>query len=328
MVKIKSAANNSWQLRAELKKSIRSFFGNRNYLEVDTPILVKTPGTEVHLEYFATEWLDHQNKPHPYYLRSSPELHLKKILASGEPRIFEFAKSFRNHGELSDWHQPEFTMLEWYETGISYSDFMTQTEDLLRFSAREMQSLFGIDLIPLKLPAKFDRITVAQAFKEFAGVDLQDGDQELASKAKANGILSVTSSDDFETAFFKTLLERIEPQLKKLDAVFLYNYPGSMAALAKVERGWAHRFECYVGGVELCNAFEELLGEKENRDRITASNRQRQILGKQAIPEDDSFYEALALGLPACCGNALGFDRWLTLLTGNAQISIHNPFAL
>lgn len=304
----------AWRLRHQLQRMVQSFFDQRDYLSLDTPILVPMPGTEVYLNYFATQWIDHTQTKHPLYLRSSPELHLKRALAAGVPRVYHLGRCFRNEGEIGRWHHPEFTMLEWYETGISYADFMTQTEEFLRYTAQELAKVAPI---ALQLPARIPRITVAEAFQKFAGLTLVDEDPGLTAEARRRNFPSIQADDDFETTFFKILLDYVEPGLKTMGTVFLYDYPASQAALAKVEAGVARRFELYVGGVELCNAFQELTGGAANRTRIETARQKRHLLGKTVPPIDEEFMTSMQQGLPECCGNALGFDRWLSLLTGH-----------
>jgi lysyl-tRNA synthetase class 2 len=317
-----------WRLRAALKEAIRSFFAARGYLELDTPIAVPLPGTEVHLRYFATAWLDHQGVQHPLWLRSSPELHLKQAVARGAPRVFQLAPCFRNGGERADWHHPEFTMLEWYETGIAFEAYIDQTEALLRETLARLQPLVRTTLgrEPLALPARVERIPVAEAFLRFAGLELVDLDPDLARRAVAAGVLSVRPDDDFETAYFKVQLDRIEPALAALGAAVLVDYPPSQAALALVRGGVAKRFEFYVNGVELCNGFEELLGRDENEVRIKDNLARRRTLGYEVPSEDPAFYAALDQGLPPCCGNALGFDRWLALVSSEISLDRVIPF--
>ncbi|NRA45643.1 MAG: hypothetical protein HRU09_11865 [Oligoflexales bacterium] len=316
----------TWALRSALKQSIRQHFEKNKYLEVDTPIGVLCPGTEVHLDYFETNWLDYRGKSHALSLRSSPELHMKQVLSHGLPRIFQFAPCFRNGGELSEWHNPEFIMLEWYEVGISFEGFIDETERLLRSSHATLSDRFGEEVIQLKFPEKLQYFTLASAFEEFAGIKLIDGDVDLAAKARQAGLHSPAKNDDFETAFFKVLIERIEPELARFPAVVLYDYPPSQAALARVEGGYAKRFEFYFHGVELCNGFFELLGSDDNRQRIRESNAQRAELGKPVPNEDEAFYAALDHGIPPCCGNALGFERWLAVLLGARSLDQVMPF--
>lgn len=313
----------SYRARSLIRQSIRQYFHKLDYLELDTPCLVPCPGTEVHLDYFESHWVDFQNKKHQLFLRSSPELHMKQALSQGLERCFTVGPCFRNGGEYSQWHHPEFTMLEWYQTGISYEDFMTQTEGLIRF-CHEQMSLQGFTCA--QLPKKFHRISVFEAFQQYAKIELVDEDQDLARKGIAQGFVSLRENDDFETAFFKILLDVIEPKLTEYEAIFLYDYPASQAALAKVSEGRAKRFELYLHGVELCNAFAELTDPDRNKDRFEQAQIKRAELNKQKIQDDPAFYKALAEGLPPCCGNALGVDRLLALLLGLNGIQELIPF--
>ena len=145
-------------------------------------------------------------------------------------------------------------------------------------------------------------------------------DPDLGKKCYKNNLGSIKEEDDFDTAFFKALIEVIEPQFKKERGVILYDYPASQAALAKVEGQVAKRFEFYLDGIELCNAFYELTDLKENRKRVEESNRLRKSLGKEITLEDQEFYSSLEKGIPICCGNALGFDRWLALLSKKTSL--------
>ena len=307
-----------WQDRARLFRAVRSFFQEDDYIEVDTPILVTAPGCEVHLDYFATQWVDFRGADHQRFLRSSPELHMKQVLASGEPRIFQLAKSFRNRGERSHWHHPEFTMLEWYTVGQTFEQMIEQTLQLVTAAAEVFgQKLHGDSCL---------RVTVAEAFQEFAGISLQDGDPHLASKGLAAGAHSCGEDDDFETAFFKILLEKIEPQLQRAELAIVTDYPASQAALAKIEGGVAKRFELYWRGVELCNGFDELLDGEANRQRFADVIKRRQQLEMTQHQVDLEFLQAVGSGLPACCGNALGLDRLLALVRGHTSLQDSVPF--
>lgn len=305
--------------RQTLTNHIHSFFQSRSYLSIETPIAVIAPGTEVHLDYFATTWEDHRHNLHPLYLRSSPELHLKQAMALGIDRVYHLGKCFRNKGEISEWHHPEFTMLEYYESGIAFESFMTLTEDLIASSAK----LFPSSAL---LPKSFPKISMYEAFESWAKIPLIDGDPDLAQKAVKQGFVSVRADDDFETTYFKILIDAIEPRLEKEEAIFVYDYPPSQAALANVKDGRAQRFELYLKGVELCNAFDELIDPAENRRRLVASNKQRAALGKPILPEDEDFLSALTKGLKPSCGNALGFDRLLAILLGLKGIAPLIPF--
>ena len=314
-------------LRQKLKEAVRSFFSSRAYQEVETPTLVVCPGTEVHLQYFQTAWVDHQQKSHELFLRSSPELHMKQLLAEGMHRIFQIAPCFRNSGEKSLWHHPEFNMIEWYETGIDYHAFIKLTADLIQYCGKAMKPILEIcGISPASLPTTFEKITITEAFKKFAHIDLIDSDPNLAQKAVTAGVFSVNEHDDFETAFFKILIEKIEPILATKAGTVLYDYPPSQAALAAVEQGVARRFEFYVGRTELSNGFKELLGEDDNRKRIAHAMSERQKHGYSVPSQDEDFYQAMSKKIPECCGNALGFDRLLALICGFEEITTIIPF--
>ncbi len=301
-----------WRERAHLKAAIQKFFASHNYIEIDSPIMVNVPGTEAHLHYFSSDW-DFHAQHQTRYLRSSPELSLKEILSPELPRIYEIARCFRNGMELGDWHNPEFTMLEYYQTGISFSDFIRLTQDFFEETSYRLSKV-GVRFDYKKLKKQWRLLTVAEAFKEFAGILLVDGDMNLAAKARSLNYISVNESDDFETAYFKILIDKVEPELKKLGAVVLYDFPPSQAALARVENGWAKRFEVYIHGVELCNAFEELTGYPENLQRLRATEAFRKKMSKPSPLATDDDVRRWSAKLPPSCGNAIGFDRWLAIL--------------
>ena len=316
---------NLWTERSRLKAVTRDFFSRDDYIEIDTPIAVVCPGTEVHLRYFETQWQDFRGNSHKMYLRSSPELHMKQALAHGCPKIFQIAPCFRNGGERSEWHQPEFTMLEWYEMALTYHGLIQQTELFLRHSASEMMKITGMPASAI-IPEKFERWSVYDAFKEFAGIQLRDQDPDLAGKCIEHGLISMRPQDDFETAYFKTLIERVEPEIAKRRGVVLMDYPPSQAALARVENGRACRFEFYVGRVEICNGFFELTGGDLNRQRVEEAMLQRTTSGLDRIPDDQDFFNAMDHLTTPFAGNALGFDRWLALLCGHKNLDAAIPF--
>ena len=304
------------RFRHAVYRLIRDFFGDHAYQEVETPIMVTCPGAEVYLRYFASDYLDCRGQWQRRWLRSSPELHMKQLLAQGLAKIFQIGKCFRNGGELSDWHHPEFTLLEYYATEITFDDFIDFTVNFLQ----EIFACYGTN--PL---SKATKISVNEAFREFADVELIDGDTE--SIRKGVGCLSLTDDDDFDTAFAKIIIEVIEPRLAKLGTVVLYDYPSSQAGLAQIKDGVAKRFEIYIHGLELSNAFLECTDHGQNRARFSDIADRRQNNGLSSLPIDHHFFSALARGLPPCCGNALGVDRLLALLRGAKQIRTTVPFA-
>lgn len=313
-----------FQVRSFFLESVRVFFKDRNFLEVSTPILVKSPGTEANLNYFESSWTSINGSQQKKYLRSSPEIHLKKLLSEGLEFIYEISHCFRNKGEFGPWHHPEFTLLEWYHSNISYEDFMEETLQLIRYLQVNLSIKFPEFLVfPLD---KITKLSVFEAFEIYSGISLVDQDRLLAKKGIEKGIISIRPDDDFETAFFKIMLEKIEPEFKKLGCVFLYDYPESQAALAKVFKGVAKRFELYLNGIEICNAFEELTSVEENKNRILDSNKKRREQKQPEIPIDQTFLQALEKGMAPCCGNALGIERLLAVLLGLNSLEPLIPF--
>jgi len=316
--------NSVWKWRSVFREALSCFFSRHRYIEIETPILVCCPGMEEHLEYFETEWVNHDKQKSTYFLRSSPELHMKQALAlDGLSKIYQFSKSFRNGGEFGPWHHPEFLLLEWYETEISYEAFRDQTVDLILYV---QQFLFDNKIIKSKIYKNFIFLTVEEAFEKFAGIKLIDQDPELVKKARHAGNHSVQDGDDFSTAFFKIMLDQIEPRLAKLHAVMLYDYPPSQACLAKIKNHWACRFEVYLSGIEISNGFLELTDFLENKSRFQSTLIARKKAGKTIYHEDHAFYRSLQKGLPPCCGNALGFDRTLASLLGHKDLRQVVPF--
>jgi len=266
--------------RAELMNAVRRFFDARDYLEVETPVMVPSPGLDLHLEAFQVAGVTP-----PAFLTTSPEYQMKRLVAAGMPRIYQLSRAFRA-GEQGRWHNREFTMLEWYRVEASATELMDETETLVRSM--------------LELEEPFDRFTVAEAFATFAdsadALDLADTDPD---------------------AFFRTLVDRVEPALAtRPGGVFLYDYPISQASLARAKPSdprVCERFELYVRGVELCNGFGELTDAAEHRRRFESAQRQRAAAGLPVYPIDQRFLEALDEGLPHCAGNALGVDRLVAL---------------
>jgi lysyl-tRNA synthetase class 2 len=309
--------------RAILKKGIRQFFDTRGYLEVETPIAVITPGAEEYLRYFATQWWDSKDQATNLWLRSSPELHMKQLLAENHKKIYQIAPCFRNRGERADWHHPEFSMLEWYEQDLDFNPFIEQTGDFLKFTHQWLQSC-RVD-VNLKIPDKIPKFSVAELFSHL-GIDLIDLDPDLPKKAELAGVKSITKIDTFVSSYFKVFLEKIEPLLAKETIAAVYDYPASQAALAQVHNGLAKRVEFYVQGIELSNGFKECLDFQENLKRFNNINLVRSH-ERFEIPEiDPNFLEALKDDIPPSCGNALGIDRWLALLLGHTSLDQVIPF--
>jgi lysyl-tRNA synthetase class 2 len=313
--------------RSRVIAAIRGFFAERGFVEVDTPALQVSPGLEPHLMAFATGLDEPGQGPRPRYLHTSPEFAMKKLLVAGVPRLFQLAHCFRN-GERSATHHPEFTMLEWYRAGAGYRDLMADCEALLRAAAGGGSFAWqGRSADPA---APWQHLTVAEAFAQFCRIDLlaTAPDPEapspdlLAAAARPLGV-APHAGDNWEDLFFRIFLEHIEPHLGVSAPTILYDYPISMAALARAkpdDARLAERFELYVCGLELANAFGELTDAAAQRRRFLADQEKKRARYGIAYPIDEDFLTALSHGMPESAGIALGVDRLVMLASGAATI--------
>ena len=306
----------SIRTRAFVLKKIREFFDQRDFLEVTTPCLVTAPDPAVHLDSFETRVTLPGGERRKLYLSTSPEHHMKRLVAMGMERIYQLAPFFRD-GEITDLHNPEFLGLEWYETGTSVEECMQRTEQL-------------VSHVHPELKAPFQRLTVADALRELGGVAVA-GDFSDLREAVANAGIATDPSDSFDDLVNRVLIERVEPELPGLGPVFVCDYPAPMAALARLrpERpAVAERFELFAGGLELCNGYGELTDAREQRERFLAQLEERRRMKKAVFPLDRAFLSALEAGLPACSGCALGVDRLVMLVCGKQKLDEVMPFPL
>ena len=289
--------------RNRLTAATRAHVSAHGYTEVETPALVPSPGAEVHLAAFETEFRPHlgAGEHRRLFLRTSPELAIKRLLAGGVGPVFELARVWRN-GEISDRHAPEFTMLEWYRPGLDMAGLMDEAEFFLRAVWPACPAL--------------PRLRIADAFAAL-GVDI------LASEGDVTGLQNTggPADESWEDAFFRILTGRIEPGFTG----FLTHFPTPQAALARrdpADPRAALRFELFVDGLELANAFEELTDPTEQRARLTHDMAERMRLhgAHAAWPVDEDFLAALEHGMPAASGIALGFDRLAMLVSGARRI--------
>lgn len=328
------------QLRARNKiaGAIRSYFELHQFDEVETPALQVSPGMEPHLTAFATD-LQEPFQAGPgrrLYLHTSPEFAMKKLLVAGLPRIFQFARTWRN-AERSATHHPEFTMLEWYRADVGWREVAADCEAVVRTAfVSATKAGFGADQIMRFGDVKCDPekpwtyVSVADAFERYCGIDLMatmndpmipDG-KALAAEAVRIGVRTA-EDDDWEAAFFRVLLDRIEPNLGIGSPTVLFDWPLSMAALARqspVDARVAERFEVFLCGVEIANGFGELTDAAVQRQRFEADAARKQRLYGHSYPLDEDFLTALAHGMPESAGIALGFDRLVMLCTGAETI--------
>jgi lysyl-tRNA synthetase class 2 len=287
--------------RARVLAEIRAFFADEAFVEVQTPVRVRAPGVDAHVEAV---------KSGGRYLVTSPELALKRLLVGGMPRIFELARVLRAD-ERGPLHEPEFTLLEWYRAFAGFEAVLADTERLV---ARVARSVRGRPELVLpdgrKLDARppFLRLSVRDAFRRYAKIE---DASELALRD--------------ESRYFELLVSRVEPELAQLERpVFLLDYPLSQAALARPspsDPSVAERFELYAGGVELSNGYGELTDPLEQARRFRAERKTRRAAGRPTYPSDERFLAALREGMPPAGGNALGVDRLVMLVTGAASIA-------
>ncbi|MGB8608908.1 EF-P lysine aminoacylase EpmA [Bradyrhizobium sp.] len=313
--------------RIAITRTIRAWFDEQGFAEVETGILQVSPGNEVHLHAPRTELTGADGERATRFLRTSPEFACKKLLAAGEAKIFEFARVFRDR-ERGDLHLPEFTMLEWYRADATYDAVMAdcivviahaaQATGIGRFSFRDRIA------DPFAEP---ELLTVAAAFERFADIDLlasvADGKGDRAGlAAAAKQRVRIADDDTWSDIFSKVLVEHIEPNLGQGRLTVLFEYPVPEAALARVKRSdprVAERFEIYACGVELANGFGELTDAREQRLRFTQAMDEKQRRYGERYPLDEDFIDAVD-AMPEASGVALGFDRLVMLASGALRI--------
>jgi len=316
--------------RGRIKSALRGWFEAQGFTEVECGALCVSPGNEAHLHAFATEALTTGGKACTLYLHTSPEFAAKKLLAAGETRIFDFARVFRNR-ERGALHAPEFTMLEWYRAHQPYDVAIRDTLAILRLAA----DITGIEKFSFRgracdPRAEAERLSVAEAFARYAGIDLfatlsragvgdRDGLAALAPKAG----IEAAKDDSWSNIFSKLLVAKVEPHLGNGRPTILYEYPRCEAALARASEAdprLAERFELYAAGVELANGFGELIDPFEQRRRFELEMKEKDRVYGERYPLDEEFLAALAR-MPPSSGVALGFDRLVMLATGARSLN-------
>lgn len=322
------------RVRTNVVKAIRRFFDECGFLEVQTPRLVGLPGQEPYLEPMWTRLRQGSGgrAEHHVALITSPEYAMKRLLASGFDKIYDLGPCFRNGEPWDGTHDPEFLMCEWYEKGIRLSELMDRTEEMVRGVSSAVGTTHE-----LSLPREpFRRLTVAEAMKQYANVDLEAllDDREAMAEACRAHHQTVNEKDTWDDLFFKIFLSEVEPKLgctqnegrkmeKNWQPTFLYRYPASMAALARRDPDdprYALRTELYIGNLELCNGFVELSDPLEQRKRFEEEQALRKALGKETWPIDERFMEALPK-MGEAAGMAFGVDRLAMLIAGTDSIS-------
>lgn len=281
------------ELRARLIQSVRIFFINHGYLEVETPIRIPAPAPEA--------FIDAEDSG-SWFLQTSPELCMKRLLTAGFTKIFQICKCFRKN-ERGRKHVPELTMLEWYTVGQNYLNMMDQCEQLLVHILNEFGYRNSLDYqgTPINFETPWARLSVSDAFNRYAKVP-------LGTALRKN-------------CFEEVMVDKIEPHLGH-NPIFLYDYPADLAALARLkpdDPSFAERFELYIAGLELCNAFSELTDPVEQRRRFVAAQDQRRKMKKSIYPMPDNFINSLD-DMPSAAGNAMGIDRLVMLFADAPSI--------
>jgi elongation factor P--(R)-beta-lysine ligase len=326
--------------RNRIKAAMREHFATAGFTEVECAQLQRSPGNEVHLHGLKVEAVSAAGDKAALYLHTSPEFASKKLLAAGETRIFDFARVFRNR-ETGRLHAREFTMLEWYRAGEPYQSLMADCADLLRLAAdaggQAVWSFGGRAIDPKLEP---ERMTLAEAFKRFAGIDLLSTldpaatDREALAKRAAEAGIRVAADDTWSDVFTRVLIEKVEPAIGNGRGTILCEYPWPEAALSRRKPDdplVAERFELYACGVELANAFGELTDAAEQHRRFAADMALKQAIYGESAPIDEDLLSAIA-SMPETSGAALGFDRLVMLATGAGSVEEvlwtppHEPF--
>ncbi len=308
------AAADAVGIRARLLAQTRSFFESRGFISVDTPTFMEVPDLTPALRSFRTDFVDNEGGSHPFYLQTSPEHYMKRLLASGCERIYQICRFYRN-GERYDTHHPEFTGLEWYEAFADYGNVMETTEDYvaslaeaLNHSSRLTYQGTEIDLRP-----PWPRYRVRDTFLDQSGIDLDNCDSRdaFASAAGARGY-EVREDDNWDDLFHRVFLTAVEPALPAGRPVFLTEYPARLPSLARLVPGntrYVERFELYMGGLELANAFTELNDPVEQRRRFEADLQVKRAREDYDGGVDEALLAALEYGMPPAGGIAFGLDR-------------------
>ena len=301
---------------------MRAFFSERKVLEVDTPVLSQAAITDPNIESFVTHCSVSSEKNNRLFLHTSPEFPMKRLLAAGSGSIYQICKVFRNE-ESGRFHNPEFTLLEWYRVGYDQHQMMDEVEELVS----------GLLSPYLKL-GESERLSYAEIFQMYADINPHKADIKTLKECAEQYAVSIPVSmqengDNSSKDVWLDLLltQLIEPRLGKGKLTFLYDYPASQASLAKIRRvngetgcDVAERFELYLYGVELANGFHELQDHEEQRDRFQEEQKMRISAGQTISPIDENLLKSLKFGLPASSGVALGLDRLLMLAVGEEML--------
>jgi len=304
--------------RALITSALRSYLDNEDFLEVETPVLQPLYGG-ANARPFKTH---HNSLDQTFYLRIADELYLKRLIIGGCDRVYELSKDFRNEG-MDRNHNPEFTMLEWYEAYSDYKDQMNRVEDIIRFAAKSIGKI-KIDWgdIKIDLSKKFDRKPFLELLKDATGKDLLDADEKKLRLVCKENKIEISNKENYGQLLDELMRKLVEPNL--IRPVFVIDHPREISPLAKSHRSGENklveRFELFIGGAEFANSFSELNDPLDQRVRLENQVKLREEGDEEAQPIDDNFIEAMECGMPPTGGVGLGVDRLVMLLTDNRSI--------
>lgn len=314
-------------VRENVIKLVRSFFDTNHYHEVETPLLVGSLPAESHLEIFQTFLLDRNRNAHESYLLTSPEVPLKKLLVAGIGNCYSITHSFRNMETQSNVHNPEFTMLEWYHVGVHYEAVMDECEMLIAYIAQAIKGslIFEYQGNTIDVSQPWERLTIAESFQRYANINFDEFfEMETAKRIAIRKGYNVEDNTTWEQLFNQIFLNEIEPLLGKTRPTILYEFPSNMAALAKhkeTDPRYSLRFECYIGGLEIGDCYEELIDAEEQQVRFDEETELIIKKGYTRYPYDKDFIEALSEGMPESSGIAIGLDRLIMLFANTSSIA-------
>lgn len=319
-----------YETRLALIRLMREFFWSEEFVEAETPLAVRYPGQEPYLNPMPLTLHEPNGAGHQFYLHTSPEFSLKKLLAAGFSKIFEITKTFRDYESFGGHHNPEFTMAEWYRAPGTLNEIMNDVEKMFKYIGRALgQAAVQYHGRAIPIAETWERKSMKELWQKYLRVNLDEclTLENIGALARASGH-EISPDFTYEDIFFKIFLNEIEPRLGLERPLFVYDYPAQMCSLsrASADPRYAERSELYIGGLELCNGFGELTDADEQLKRLEQDRQLREKLGKPTWNVDPDFISALAaLGAEArsakAAGVALGVDRMVLLFTGANDIN-------
>ena len=298
------------QSRAQMLTKIRSFFQQRSVLEVETPLLCHATGTDPQLDFFSSDSIQNQ----PMFLQTSPEFAMKRLLAAGSGSVFQICKAFRK-GESGRFHNPEFSILEWYRVGFSLHQLM---DEVVELTEEVLAEVYPINEVK--------KISYTDLFEQVTGLNpLQFNQKNYARYARENALIDAATlcGGDYSMWLDFIFSHKVQATLNDHTICLVYGYPAVQSSLARLNKenpAIADRFEVFINGVEIGNGFFELADAKEQDARFDKENISRKSKGLEQVEKDELFLDALASGLPDCSGIALGLDRLLMIMTNSEYL--------